>query len=42
MELEDYWERYRTHTQIKQNGALTNLGDGRATASRPRPCTCSL
>jgi hypothetical protein len=28
MELESYWERYRTHTQIQQNGAVTNLGDG--------------
>ncbi|HEX8691639.1 MAG TPA: cupin domain-containing protein [Longimicrobium sp.] len=28
MELESYWERYRTHTQIKQSGALSNLGDG--------------
>jgi mannose-6-phosphate isomerase-like protein (cupin superfamily) len=28
MELESYWERYLTHTQIQQNGALTNLGDG--------------
>jgi gentisate 1,2-dioxygenase len=28
MEREDYWERYRTHTQIQQNGALSNLGDG--------------
>lgn len=28
MELEDYWERYRTHTQIRQGGALSNLGDG--------------
>ena len=28
MELEKYWERYLTHTQIQQNGALSNLGDG--------------
>ena len=28
MELEDYWERYLTHTQIRRNGAVTNLGDG--------------
>jgi mannose-6-phosphate isomerase-like protein (cupin superfamily) len=28
MELESYWERYLTHTQIQQNGALSNLGDG--------------
>ncbi|MEA2604847.1 MAG: hypothetical protein QOF89_5839 [Acidobacteriota bacterium] len=28
MELEGYWERYLTHTQIQQNGALSNLGDG--------------
>lgn len=28
MELEDYWERYRTHTQIRQSGAISNLGDG--------------
>ena len=28
MELESYWERYCTHTQIQQNGAMTNLGDG--------------
>src|SRR5687768_1275908 len=28
MELEPYWERYRTHTQIRQNGAMSNLGDG--------------
>src|SRR5262245_18540276 len=28
MEIETYWERYLTHTQIRQNGALTNLGDG--------------
>lgn len=28
MELESYWERYRTHRQIRQEGALSNLGDG--------------
>lgn len=28
MEIEDYWERYRTHTEIQKNGAVTNLGDG--------------
>ncbi|MBW8875815.1 MAG: cupin domain-containing protein [Acidobacteria bacterium] len=28
MELESYRERYLTHTQIQQNGALSNLGDG--------------
>jgi len=28
MELESYWERYLTHTQIQHNGALSNLGDG--------------
>jgi mannose-6-phosphate isomerase-like protein (cupin superfamily) len=28
MELESYWERYLTHTQIQQNGAVSNLGDG--------------
>jgi gentisate 1,2-dioxygenase len=29
MELDTtYWERYLTHDQIRQNGALTNLGDG--------------
>jgi gentisate 1,2-dioxygenase len=28
VEREDYWERYRTHTQIRQGGALSNLGDG--------------
>ncbi len=28
MELEDYWERYLTHTEIRQFGALSNLGDG--------------
>jgi quercetin dioxygenase-like cupin family protein len=28
MELESYWERYLPHTQIQQNGAVSNLGDG--------------
>lgn len=28
LEIQDYWERYRTHTQIRQNGAVSNLGDG--------------
>ena len=42
MELEGYWERYLTHTQIQQNGALTNLGahhsEGRII---DRPCDLS-
>jgi mannose-6-phosphate isomerase-like protein (cupin superfamily) len=28
MEIQDYWERYRTHAQVRQSGALSNLGDG--------------
>src|SRR4051794_9240147 len=28
MEIESYWERYLTHTQIQQNGAVSNLADG--------------
>lgn len=28
MERPEYWEGYRTHTQIRENGALSNLGDG--------------
>ena len=28
MGVEASWEKYLTHTQIKQRGAISNLGDG--------------
>ena len=34
MELEDYWERYRTHEQIRRSGALGNLADGISRSDR--------